>query len=281
MENLYGYNAPYSVSDVDADSVRINFPYLYGGRLFCSEGNATVRLNGTIYYLVANSSIALMPGAEIAIASVSDNFRGRRFLYTLEFFEQASRGLNGLFGYYIRNPYYIRTRHEVESTYNILDILHGLTLTAGPMMTDRAVCLFRFLLMGICERIPEREAVDAKMPLTTQMTFQRFIFALASKYIEIKTVEGYASILGITSKHLNTVCRNHTDSTAKTVIDNTIMSHIKAELSSTDKTVSEISFLLGFKESTEMCRFFHRIEGITPGQWREKYQQTHRLAALP
>lgn len=276
MENLYGYNAPYSVSDVGADSVRFNSPNLYGGRLFCSEGNATVRLNGTTYYLVANSSIAMMPGAEIGIESISENFRGRRFLYTFEFFEQASIGLNGLFGYYIRNPYYIRTPSEVESIYNVLDILHALTVTARPMMTERALCLFRFLLMGICERIREHGTVAAELPLTTQMTFQRFIFVLAAKYTEIKTVEGYATLLGITPKHLNSVCRCHTDSTAKTVIDNTVMSHIKAELSSTGKTVSEISFLLGFKEPTEMSRFFRRIEGISPGQWREKQQDAHQ-----
>ena len=124
--------------------------------------------------------------------------------------------------------------------------------------------------MGVCEKIAENTIEYDKVPLSTQMTFQRFIFLIAAKYKEVKSVELYASLLGVTAKHLNSVCRSQTGSTAKSVIDNTIISHIKAELSATNKTVSEISFVMGFDEPTEMCRFFRRIEGIFPGQWREK-----------
>lgn len=269
MENLSGYDTPFFVSDVDAGSLRIGSTHLNGGRLFCYEGNATVTINGVTYYLVANSSLAIIPGADMKIIAVSDNFKGRKIIYTFEFFEQASRNLDGLFDYYLRNPYYIRTPAEVKSTYSILTILEGLAKTKGPLMVERAVCLLRFLLMGVCEKIAENTVENDKVPLSTQMTFQRFIFLIAAKYKDVKSVESYASLLGVTAKHINSICRSQTGSTAKSVIDNTIISHIKAELSSTDKTVSEISFSMGFDEPTEMCRFFRRIEGTSPGQWRE------------
>lgn len=269
MENLNGYDTPFFVSDVNTDSLRIGSTHLNGGRLFCYEGNATVTLNGVTYYLVANSSLAIIPGADMMVVAVSDNFKGRKIIYTFEFFEQASRNLDGLFDYYLSNPYYIRTPAEVKSTYTILTVLEGLAQTKGPLMVERAVCLLRFLLMGVCEKIVENNVENDKTPLSVQMTFQRFIFLIAAKYKEVKSVEGYASLLGVTAKHINSVCRSQTNSTAKSVIDNTIISHIKVELSTTDKTISEISFSMGFDEPTEMCRFFRRIEGISPGQWRE------------
>ncbi len=203
------------------------------------------------------------------VVAVSDNFKGRKMIYTFEFFEQASRNLDGLFDYYLRNPYYIRTPAEVKSTYTILTILEGLAQTKGPLMVERAICLLRFLLIGVCEKISGNSIENDKVPLSTQMTFQRFIFLIAAKYKEVKSVEGYASMLGVTAKHLNSICRSQTGSSAKSVIDNTIISHIKSELSSTDKTISEISFSIGFDEPTEMCRFFRRIEGTSPGRWRE------------
>lgn len=270
MDNLIGYDTPFFVSDVDAGSLLIGSSHLNGGRLFCYEGNATVTLNGITYYLVANSSLAIIPGADMKVVAVSDNFKGRKMIYTFEFFEQASHDLDGLFSFYLRNPYYIRTPAEVKSTYSILSILEGLAQTKGPLTVERAVCLLRFLLMGVCEKIAENTIENDKVPLSTQMTFQRFIFLIAAKYKEVKSVELYASLLEVTAKHLNSVCRSQTGSTAKSVIDNTIISHIKAELSATDKTVSEISFIMGFDEPTEMCRFFRRIEGLSPGQWREK-----------
>lgn len=269
MDNLIGYDTPFFVSEVDSGSLHIGSTHLNGGRLFCHEGNATVTLNGATYYLVANSSLAIIPGADMRVVAVSDNFKGRKMIYTFEFFEQASRNLDGLFGYYLRNPYYIRTPDEVKSTYSILNILDGLAHAKGPLMTERAVCLLRFLLMGVCEKITGNTIENDKVPLSTQMTFQRFIFLIAEKYREVKSVEGYANLLGVTPKHINSVCRSQTGSSAKSVIDNTIISHIKAELSTTDRTVSEISFIMGFDEPTEMCRFFRRIEGISPGQWRE------------
>lgn len=269
MDNLIGHDSPFFVSDVDAGSLRIGSTHLNGGRLFCYEGNATVTLNGATYYLVANSSLAIIPGADMTVAAVSDNFKGRKIIYTFEFFEQASRNLDGLFGYYLRNPYYIRTPAEVQSTYSILTILEGLPQNKGPLMVERAVCLLRFLLMGVCEKIVENTIKTDKVSLSSQMTFQSFIFLIAAKYREVKSVEGYASLLGVSAKHINSVCRSQTGSSAKSVIDNTIISHIKAGLSTSGRTISEISFIMGFDEPTEMCRFFRRIEGISPGEWRE------------
>lgn len=272
MDNLIGYDTPFFVSDVDAGSLRIGSTHLNGGRLFCYEGNATVTLNGVTYYLVANSSLSIIPGADMTVVAVSNNFKGRKMIYTFEFFEQASRNLDGLFDYYLRNPYYIRTPAEVKSTYTILTVLKGLAQTKGPLMVERAVCLLRFLLMGVCEKIAENTVENNKVPLSIQMVFQRFIFLIAAKYKEIKSVEGFASLLGVTAKHINSVCRSQTGSSAKSVIDNTIISHIKTELSTSCRTVSEISFIMGFDEPTEMCRFFRRIEGISPGQWRSEFQ---------
>lgn len=147
-------DSPVFVSDVDSDSLRLDSSHLNGGRLFCYEGNATVALNGTIYYLVANSSIiAIIPGAEMSVVAASGNFRGRKIIYTFEFFEQASCDLDGLFGFYLNNPFYVRTYAEVKSTYSILTILGELTNTKGPLMIERAICLMRFLLMGVCEKI--------------------------------------------------------------------------------------------------------------------------------
>ncbi len=204
----------------------------------------------------------------MSVAAVSENFRGRKMIYTFEFFEQASRDLDGLFRFYLNNPFYIRTHAEVKSTYSILTILGELTNTKGPLRIERAICLMRFLLMGVCEKLTGHDTENDNISLSGQRVFQRFIFLLAAKYSEIKSVEGYASILGVTSKHLNSVCLTQTGNTAKSVIDNTIISHIKAHLNTSDKTVSEISFLMGFNGSTEMCRFFRRIEGVSPGQWR-------------
>lgn len=272
MDNLIGYDTPFFVSDVDAGSLRIGSTHLNGGRLFCYEGNATVTLNGVTYYLVANSSLAIIPGADMTVVAVSNNFKGRKMIYTFEFFEQASRNLDGLFDYYLRNPYYIRTPAEVKSTYTILTVLEGLAQTKGPLMVERAVCLLRFLLMGVCEKIAENTVENNKVPLSIQMVFQRFIFLIAAKYKEVKSVEGFASLLGVTAKHINSVCRSQTGSSAKSVIDNTIISHIKTELSTSCRTVSEISFIMGFDEPPEMCRFFRRIEGISPGQWRSEFQ---------
>lgn len=241
------------------------------GRLYCTQGNISVEMNGNVFHLVRNASLSLLPGSTVVLMSISEDFEGFILLYTYGFFQKASEGLEGLFPYYTLNPFIMRDDEAASDVIAILKMMQKLSEHTSPKVNERALCLMRFFLLGVCER-----AMQATLPqpvgfgtvLRPEEHFQRFIFEISSRYRTIKTVVEYASILGVTTKHLNVCCRKTIGKTAKECIDNFLLIQIKNELLHTTKSVAEIAMSFGFNESTEMCRFFKRLTDSSPAAYR-------------
>lgn len=83
-------------------------------------------------------------------------------------------------------------------------------------------------------------------------------------------VEYYADKLCITSNYLNKVIKQTLGMTTKQFILIRIMTEAKRMLDYTSLSVTEISQQLNFNSSTYFVRLFHRVEGITPSQYRNK-----------
>lgn len=83
-------------------------------------------------------------------------------------------------------------------------------------------------------------------------------------------VEYYADKLCITSNYLNKVVKQTLGMTTKQFILTRIMTEAKRMLDYTSLSVAEISQQLNFDASTYFVRLFHRVEGVTPSQYRDK-----------
>jgi AraC-like DNA-binding protein len=83
-------------------------------------------------------------------------------------------------------------------------------------------------------------------------------------------VEYYADKLCITSNYLNKVVKQTLGMTTKQFILSRIMTEAKRMLDYTSLSVAEISQQLNFDTSTYFVRLFHRVEGVTPSQYRDK-----------
>lgn len=53
------------------------------------------------------------------------------------------------------------------------------------------------------------------------------------------------------------------------LIDEYVVHESKAMLDKTDKTVQEIAYELGFQSQSHFTKFFKKMEGITPSNYRK------------
>lgn len=83
-------------------------------------------------------------------------------------------------------------------------------------------------------------------------------------------VAEYASQLGISPNYLNVLCRKHLGLSALRMIDSRIVLEIKRLLMENEKTISQIAYGLGFYELSYFSRFFRRMEGVSPAEFRER-----------
>lgn len=117
--------------------------------------------------------------------------------------------------------------------------------------------------------------IETAKPLTnktkiTSNTFQSFK-ELLSKTDELQNNVGhYAKLLNTTPQNLNTICRKNANQSASDILAEYIISEAKRLLHYTDNTVSEISFSLGFSDSSHFVKYFKRYTTKTPQTFRNK-----------
>ncbi len=98
--------------------------------------------------------------------------------------------------------------------------------------------------------------------------YQSFI-ALVNKHCRTeRQLDFYANRLCVTKRYLGTVVHDVSGVTAKDWIDCAVITAAKVLLRHTDLSVSQISDRLHFPNDSFFCKYFRRLTGSTPSDWR-------------
>jgi len=79
----------------------------------------------------------------------------------------------------------------------------------------------------------------------------------------------YADALALSSKRLNEITRRQLNQTVTQMIHARLMLEAKRELAFTDASIKVIGLNLGFNDIAYFCRFFKRLAGVSPMQYRD------------
>jgi AraC family transcriptional regulator, transcriptional activator of pobA len=96
-------------------------------------------------------------------------------------------------------------------------------------------------------------------------------YYLQNEGIEIQqpTVQYFSDQLGVTPNYLSDTIRHHSEKSALTIIHDYIVEEAKKQLQFSNKTVSEISYQLGFEYPNYFSRLFKKKTSQTPSEYRE------------
>ena len=83
-------------------------------------------------------------------------------------------------------------------------------------------------------------------------------------------VHFYADQLNVSSRYLAQVTRRISCKTPKAIIDEYIVKEIERELSTTTHTMQEIANTFGFSSQAHLTKFFKKMIGLTPSEYRKK-----------
>jgi AraC family transcriptional activator of pobA len=98
----------------------------------------------------------------------------------------------------------------------------------------------------------------------------RFDALLEHAFCVHHDVAHYANALGVTVDYLSSVSRAHRGVAAKAVIDRRLFNEAALWLSQTGRPVSSIAASLGFDEPSQFTRFFTRMSGSAPTEFRRR-----------
>ena len=78
-------------------------------------------------------------------------------------------------------------------------------------------------------------------------------------------------MLSVSTKHLNGIVKEFTLNTAKHFIDNFVILEAKRAIVSSNYSLKEIGYIVGFDEVTNFTKFFKKHTGITPKQFKNDF----------
>ncbi len=100
--------------------------------------------------------------------------------------------------------------------------------------------------------------------------FNQFISQVNNFCRTYSDVHFYAEQLNVSGRYLAQVTRRMSGKTPKAIIDEYIVREIERELSTTTQTVQEIANHFGFSSQAHLSKFFKKLRGITPSEFRRK-----------
>ncbi|GAB2870997.1 helix-turn-helix domain-containing protein [Paraburkholderia jirisanensis] len=98
-------------------------------------------------------------------------------------------------------------------------------------------------------------------------------------YADHWPVSRFADRLGISAVQLNNVCRRLVGQSALEILHQRVLLEAQRNLTYTTMGVAQISDRLGFAEPAYFSRFFRRLAGTTPRQFRDQSRGSHLPSA--
>ncbi|HCR3983026.1 TPA: helix-turn-helix domain-containing protein [Kluyvera ascorbata] len=101
---------------------------------------------------------------------------------------------------------------------------------------------------------------------------RQFARLVESHYREHLSLAEYAQRLGVSTTHLNCLCREFHGASALSVLHQRLLLEAKRSLQYTSMTITQVSDYLGFSDVTYFSRFFRKRGGMTPKEFKIKMQ---------
>jgi len=101
--------------------------------------------------------------------------------------------------------------------------------------------------------------------------FLQFQQLVESNFSVTRKVFDFANKMNCTTKTLNNICRAILDKSAKTVINEIVITQIKRLITNTSLSIKEIAYKSGFDEPTNMYRYFKKYTNSSPEAFRKAH----------
>ncbi|MBQ8656365.1 MAG: AraC family transcriptional regulator [Prevotella sp.] len=233
------------------------------------RGDIMVNINLVEKHLMAGTLVFIGPGTIINPVSISDDLEiygiGLAPDFPMPFAPgQLPAAFNGQvrdFQLRVDDADLATARHIIDALWHVVhqkDYHHPTVSSLVAAQMHHYDGLYS-RYVDSCQQLQSRE----------QTIFDRFITLVNQHCLQEHQIAYYASRMCLTERYLGTIVRQTTGVTAKEWIDRALVMRAQVELRHTDKTVAQISDSMNFPNPSFFCKYFRRLTGLTPSEFRE------------
>ena len=269
-------NEIFYVKDVDASMLThydIPLRLEAASFIFCKQGSIRFYLNAQQFEIKTDDLFIYIPKNILRTVESSPDMRCDTLIASLEFMKNTNLTTPNMPVYlYLRDTPILSLTEEEKENFNILSqinsLIHDNEQNAG-IMRRLLFGIFAYKLQNIIlSRIPESATHSVAMHNRQNELLHKFMELLAQYHKEQRSITFYANELFVTPKYFSTVIKKVSGRSPVDWINDSVIREAKAMLRFSTMSVQEIAYALNFSSQTFFGKYFKRLTGITPGEFR-------------
>jgi len=245
----------------------------------CQQGSLRMGINGKVIAVGKNDIFVCPPNSVVDILEASSDFACVALCVTNHGLQNILRSHINVWNraMYVNKVSVVQMTNEEMLFYAKFTDLVRLCLdsrnmqhsTWNPYRREIVETLLKSALLALCNAFNVDAMEEGKQSSTTNDLFDRFLEMLQQSEIKHRPVEYFAQQLCITPKYLSIVCKRHSSKTAIEWITEYTLSDITYYLRSTNKSIKEISAILGFSNTSFFGKYVREHFQMSPLKYRQ------------
>ncbi|MGX8697742.1 MAG: helix-turn-helix transcriptional regulator, partial [Prevotella sp.] len=236
------------------------------------KGWLRLQYNGQELTLRKDKMFIYLPGLSVTVLEASADYRGICLLadegYTLELPVVRNAIRTAYFPLLeFGNPRLALQPDDSRHLEQLMRLAIRYLLSPHPSHSESLRLLYSLFLVDL-SAIEDRSVHTHRFSPRVEELFLRFIQLLPQQFVEHRDIGFYASELCITTTYLSRVVRQVSGRTVADYIDQMLLMESAWLLQTSSLTISQIADRLHFADSTTFARFFKRLKGCTPKEYR-------------
>ena len=241
--------------------------------LLCVEGSVQASINLAKYTINKYDFVTLVPSNFIQFHEISDDAR----FYFAGFSSEFMTNINFIKSTMSFLP--VITEHPImpleESVaqlyidgYRLLIRAQSLSPSYSMVNKNLVIAYLTIFMQGTAELYKNHSHWTNGIRTRTNEIYRKFIQLVVEHYTTEHSVSFYAAQLNLSLPHFCMTIEKAIGLTPLEIISSIITMDAKAQLRSTDLTVKEIAFSLGFNNLSFFNKYFRQHTGMTPQEYR-------------
>ena len=230
--------------------------------------------NGREVHYTKDDLIIYTPGIVVSVSAISDDYRGICLVANKDFAFESPTMRDAIRAAYLpavelREPRLTLAEEDNHHLMELMGIIRRYLLS--PDHPFRSECLRTTYGLFLLElnAIQERTIRDRRFPKRIEELFFDFLRLVPIHFTEHHDVGFYASQLCITPRYLSQIVREVSGRTVVDYINQMLLMETSYLLQQTSLPIADIAVRLHFSETASLTRFFTRMKGVNPREFRK------------
>lgn len=239
----------------------------------CCSGNARISINDTAINIKTGDFFFIRPSSVITVSHASSGFNAYVIAVSRRFSQKdlfhKTIPLSSILTIISRHPYFHLNSEGIryfKSLYNI--IAQTISLNFDQFAEEviyHHIAAFSSWFSGI---ISKQLGLEPTKLRYSDILFRKFTELIPQHLHEHHDLKFYADTLCISPKHLSYITLKAVNISGFKWISHIIINEAKAMLRTSPLSIAQIAGKLGFDDASNFCKYFKKMTGITPSDYR-------------